>query len=147
MLLFPSRCSNSAALELTTTLLAPLTSVWRPFLLTNLWVNLSVWGGRGALLLSPAGHHHCWPPNLPSFCFLTAVCIAPVFTFKFSLLDMEVLTALERFSFLYLLALLCACKWGDLGFKRLLAVFKLSAVRHPWATWPLYSFLSPPLHT
>lgn len=152
MLIFWSRCSNSAGLELTAVVVFPLTSAWGPLLLTNLCAvnqSSSVWGGREALLLSPAGKHHCWPPTLPSSCFLTADYRSrvPVLSFlRFCLLYMKVLTTLERVFSLHLLTLLCACKWADLGFKRLLAVFKLSAVRHPWDTWPFY-FLSPPLLT
>lgn len=124
----------------------------KTFFLINLCAlrqTSSVWGGREAPLLSAAGRHHSWPPTVPSSCFLTAVCIAPVSTSAlfliFCLLYTNVFTALERI-FLHL-PTVGACKWGDLAFKRFLAVFKLRAVRHPWATWAFFSSLSPSLST
>lgn len=94
----------------------------KPFFLANLCaLRQSSWvrGGREALWLR---RHHSWPPTVPSSCFLTAACISPACTsalfLVFCLLYMKVLTALEN-SFLNLLTLLCACKWGDLAFKRL----------------------------
>lgn len=142
-----THCSHSAEVELTAVEL-PLTSEWKP----SFWLTCVLWGNlarsaekeklRRSVLLEDSSN--CSFLLLPNR-FLHRSSVQHIFLI-FCLLYMKVLTAPERF-FLHLLTLLCACKWGDLDFKRFVAVFKLGAVGHPWATWPFFSSLPPSLYT